>query len=251
MNGKEWEALKSFQRQQREQYFADGKKAFKDLRKQVYQEVRNEFRGEWNAYYAARRSGGNPAELASIKVAILQGQQKALDERRDAASEKLRESRDTDYKAILEQQKIDRAALRVQQSRGVRTHRIFDTIYPSQSAPHVSEYAMQSQWRSGEAIPGRLATQDAFDRSAGIVVDPVFRRASNERAVDHRDIRRTERREEQESAAREMTETRVEQQRTETAREMNDRAREKEAHQASLVHRASWNRHRRYRSRGD
>lgn len=247
MKGKEWEALKAHQKRERMAYKEKGKQAFKAVRDQVYREVRQEFRGQWKAFYAAKRSGGDPAELAAMKASLTQAQQKVLDERRDAACEKLRESRDKDYQAVLAQQQVDRDELSAQQTRGNRTYRMFDTIYPAPEPP-VRAPAMprKKSWQPGHTIENSGKVSKWFDRAADHAGSPA---AGNERAVPA-EVPRNKPKPEQ-PAVTEMTGAKVEQARVEQAREMTDQSREKQRAEGEAAVRASWNRHRRFGGRRD
>jgi hypothetical protein len=127
---REWEALKTYQRLQRMQFFADGKEAYRQVRHAAYREVRTEFREEWRGYYKARREGMEEDRLTFLKSGILQEQQEALDERRSAACAELREQRDLQYLALLTHQKEERQELRDSQDRGERSYDLFDVLYP-------------------------------------------------------------------------------------------------------------------------
>jgi len=97
VNSREWDALKAWQKQQREQFFSTAKTAFRAVRNAAFREVRVEFSRQWDAYYAAMRSGQNRASLAETKVALIAAQNRALDERRIATCDALREQRDLAY----------------------------------------------------------------------------------------------------------------------------------------------------------
>src|SRR5262249_54291718 len=49
----EWQILKEIHRTDRTWFFATGKIEYSELRKSIYREVREEFRGRWRDYYAA------------------------------------------------------------------------------------------------------------------------------------------------------------------------------------------------------
>lgn len=111
----EWKILKEHQRHEREAFFADGKRAFTELRKIVYREVREEFRAEWAAYYAAKRDGQDAAELAELRANILARQRTMLDGCRTEACAALRGHRDEQYVELLADQKLLRADLAARQ----------------------------------------------------------------------------------------------------------------------------------------
>jgi hypothetical protein len=272
MNSKEWEALKSYQRHQREHFFIDGKEAYRSVRKVVFREVREEFRGQWNAYYAAMRSGDNKATLAEMKLALTKAQNRALDERRERACQELRERRDQAYEAILEQQRLDRGELAVRQHQGLRTYQLMDMIHP---APEAVKPRDKAPWRTRDINPAeRVASRSDFDRSGQAVVHPPWQndRRQNAPGVLHRGndiapLRQTDgfgrQLSEREQTAGRRTDEAVtpgpppraaevrdaasEKARAAQTREMTDRETAKGRAEEVAALRASWNRHRRYR----
>jgi hypothetical protein len=78
----EWKNLKEIQRDERSQFFADGKSEFSQLRLSIYREVREEFRDRWADFYAARKDGADPEKLATLKAELVADQKAALDTRR-------------------------------------------------------------------------------------------------------------------------------------------------------------------------
>jgi len=63
----EWRILKDIQRSEREQFIADGRTQFSELRNSIYREVREEFRERWKDYYQAEHSGAEENALRAIK----------------------------------------------------------------------------------------------------------------------------------------------------------------------------------------
>jgi hypothetical protein len=272
MKSKEWEALKSYQRQQREQFFVEGKEAYRSVRNAVFREVREEFRGQWNAYYAAMRSGNNKATLAEMKLALTKAQNRALDERRERACQELRERRDEAYEAILEQQRFDRGELTVRQHQGLRTYQLMDMIHP---APEAVKPRDKAPWRTSDITSAeRAANQSDFDRSGQAVVHPSRQNDTRGNAPgvlyrgdDITPLRQTDgfgrqlnereqtvgRRTDEAVAAApapraaEVTDATSEKARAAQAREITDREAAKGRTEEVAALRASWNRHRRYR----
>jgi hypothetical protein len=115
---KEWEILKTYQRDERTAFFAEGKSEFKELRNSIYQEIREEFRGRWADYYAAEKEGGDPEALEKLKAQIVADQKSILGTRRDEACQALRESRGERYRELLNDQRELRAHLRWRQEVG-------------------------------------------------------------------------------------------------------------------------------------
>jgi hypothetical protein len=273
MNGKEWEALKAYQRQQREQFFVEGKAAYRSVRNAVFREVREEFRGQWNAYYAAARSGNTKGTLAEMKLALTKAQNRAMDERRERACQELREKRDLAYEAVLEQQRFDRGELATRQHQGLRTYQLMDIIHPAPE-PALSPRGT-ARWQAGAVkSPEHVASQMEFDRSGQAIVHPSMRndRPRHGPSVLHRQTetaqplqmdgfgrqlrereqttgRRTEDTVKKDIAPRpaEVTDAATEKARNAQAREMTDRETTKGRAEEVAALRASWNRHRRYR----
>jgi Relaxase/Mobilisation nuclease domain len=268
---REWEALKAHQRVEREAFFKEGKQAYRSARNDVFREVRAEFRAQWNAYYAAMRSGGNKASLAEMKLALIAAQSRAMDERRQIACDQLREKRDHAYDAILAQQKLDRAELGQRQRQGLRTPQLMDVIYP----PPETARPMRDKtaWHAETNPSERAATEKLFDRAGRAAIDPadhhriqpgVFRRGSEPAAPttdgfgrEPRESQRALGRKQEETVrsvdvprtrAPEVTETSSEKARVEKAREMTDQASAKSQTEEAAALRASWNKHR-WRSR--
>lgn len=123
---KEWNVLRDYQKDQRTEFFAGGKQAYKDVRNAVFRGVRTEFRPEWRAYYAAKKQGVDPESHAEARGNILERQNAELETRRDAACADLREMRDADYRQILLEQKMQRAELTARQKDGLRTYDLLD-----------------------------------------------------------------------------------------------------------------------------
>jgi hypothetical protein len=107
----EWKILKQIQRDEREQFYADGKIQFKELRKAVSREIREEFRERWANYYRAVKNGTEADReiLAQTKTQLIADRKAALEPRWDAACSKLKEARKLEYRELLDGQKAVRA----------------------------------------------------------------------------------------------------------------------------------------------
>jgi hypothetical protein len=158
---REWRLLKEQQRWERETFFMEGKKAYRDVRNQVFREVRTEFKVFWRAYYEGLKKDDPAALLAEFKQAIIDGQKAELDARRKAACDDLRKLRDLEYAALLARQREERADLKHRQEHGISSPQPLDRRYPPAPA----------QSRSGEEAVGKARQ----DRVAG-----DFRRAGRE-----------------------------------------------------------------------
>jgi hypothetical protein len=115
----EWKILKEFQRDERIDFFAQGKAEFAALRNAIYREVREEFRGRWADFYEMRKNGADAEFLATAKAQLVADQKAVLEPRRDEACQELRESRDIRYRELLDDQKEMRAELRWRQDAGL------------------------------------------------------------------------------------------------------------------------------------
>jgi Relaxase/Mobilisation nuclease domain len=115
----EWQILKEIQRTERTAFFADGKIEYSELRKSIYREVREEFRGRWREYYAAEKDGADQDLLAALKAEITADQAAILGARRDEACAELRAARDQRYRGLLDDQRETRAELRWRQETGL------------------------------------------------------------------------------------------------------------------------------------
>lgn len=126
IHAEEWKILKDVQKAERQEFFADGKAAFSELRNSIYREIRDEFRERWSDYYAAEKNGADREVLADIKAEIVAEQKAALEERRDEACRALRETRNGLYRELLDGQREDRLELRARQEEGLDTSSFLD-----------------------------------------------------------------------------------------------------------------------------
>ncbi|MCP3381257.1 relaxase/mobilization nuclease domain-containing protein [Bradyrhizobium sp. CCGUVB4N] len=110
----EWEIFKQFQRDERDQFIAEGKSKFKQLRSEIYREVHADFRERWAEYYKAEKKGTEnaPAQLAAVKAKIVADEKAALEPRREAGFKELRKERDVEREALNAQQREVRAEFR-------------------------------------------------------------------------------------------------------------------------------------------
>ena len=117
-NFSDWKRLKECQRQERMDFFGEGKSEFSELRRIINREVREEFRDQWADYYLSVRNGTDEAILAATKAQIVADQKAELEARRDEGCGMLREARDEQYQVLLEYQQETRSALRTRQEAG-------------------------------------------------------------------------------------------------------------------------------------
>jgi hypothetical protein len=132
----EWRILKEMQQLERKEFFAQGKSEFSDLRTSIYREVREEFRDRWAEFYATQKQGGDPESLATLKAQLIDEQKAALEPRRDAACQELREERDRCYRGILDRQQEARAALSWRQEVGLDNAPFFHELAERRDAAH-------------------------------------------------------------------------------------------------------------------
>ena len=154
---KEWEALRGYQKDQRTEFFAGGKRAYREVRNRVFREARTEMRDQWNTWYRLRREGCDLNLLGEIKKGILERQNEELEKRREAACKELREQRDTEYAGILQSQREERARLRQRQDEALRTYDLLD---------HGHEAVGRSADRPQEARDRQDRTKAAFGAAA-------------------------------------------------------------------------------------
>jgi hypothetical protein len=114
-----WKKLKEIQRHERQAFFAEGKMQFSELRRSIYQEVREEFRERWSDYYAAEKDGLDAAALTDLKKQLVADQRERLEARRDEACAELRLSRDGDYRGLLDDQRVIRHQMHARQDAGL------------------------------------------------------------------------------------------------------------------------------------
>jgi hypothetical protein len=142
--------LKKEQRAEREAFFKDGSKIFKAERHRIYDEVRKEYAPEWRQFFKDKAAAEKEAEqlsktamaqamsfaregrwgeareayenshavmdaisrdFAARKADLKERQMENLRERQTLGCNSLRESRDADYKELLQRQRDERAAL--------------------------------------------------------------------------------------------------------------------------------------------
>lgn len=139
LDGHEWHLLKGRQRNEREEFMAQGKSFYRELRNDVYQAVREEMREDWANYYAAARTGLDRETLDTWKAAIIDLEKARFDEAKDHAFAELRSDRDDDYKLLLAHQKEERAELRLAQSEGRRSYESLKLTRYEPDAPPLLE----------------------------------------------------------------------------------------------------------------
>jgi Relaxase/Mobilisation nuclease domain len=160
--GEEWKILKEIQRDERTQFFADGKTQYSELRSSIYREVRQEFRERWSDYYSARKNGteADPNILADVKAKLIADQKAVLEPRRDAACAELKEARALEYRGILDKQRETRAELGWRLEMGLDNAPFFHDLTERQNAHTETRSAF------------RAAAQETTDRSHLVEASP-------------------------------------------------------------------------------
>lgn len=125
IKSREWHLLKSHQRAEREAFFAEGKAAFKQVRNEVYREVREKLREDWADYYAASRVVTDREMLDDWKAALIDLQQETFDRAKGEAFGMLRTIRDERYQELLAEHRDERQELHRAQADG---HRLYDLL---------------------------------------------------------------------------------------------------------------------------
>ena len=130
--GADWKILKDLQRDERLGFFADGKEKFAEIRGQVFEGVREDFRGRWGELYAAKRAGMDAEALAEMKAGLIAEQKSTLAQRRDEACQTLRDSRDMAYRDLLDSQNDTRLQFRERLAAGLDTEPFFQRLREGQ-----------------------------------------------------------------------------------------------------------------------
>ena len=185
-NSAEWKILKGFQKEERLEFFNQGKSEFSQLRNSIYREVREEFRERWAFFYGLKKDGTDDEALASFKAGLVADQKAVLEARRDEACLELREARDGRYRDLLDRQAETRTELRGRQEAGLENgaflgsledrreiaarglfreaaheftyhgHNARTEVFESNQNPH--EYAAAESTDSGSDIAGSIGT---------------------------------------------------------------------------------------------
>ncbi len=116
-NSDAWKKLKEIQRLERLTFFAEGKLQFSELRRSVYQEVREEYRERWAELYTAQKNTKDAATTAALKKELIAEQKEVLEAARDQACTELRENRNALYQELLDDQRDIRQQLRWRQEK--------------------------------------------------------------------------------------------------------------------------------------
>lgn len=138
-NFEEWKILKQLQKDERLEFFANGKSQFSELRKSVYREVREDFRERWSDIYESQRNG---ADITELKAELVADQKAVLEERRDEACKELRETRNGMYRDLLDDQRDIRLDLRSRQEAGFE-----NTLFLQQVEERASDKAVAAAFR--------------------------------------------------------------------------------------------------------
>jgi hypothetical protein len=165
---KEWDLLKGHQRKEREDYFAEGKQRFKEVRNMAFMRVKREYRSKWHNFYKAKKSGKVPEErLKEWKEKLVSDQRETLNQQRDGVCGDLRRQRDYAYDLLLRHQRDARKELKERQALGLRTYTLLDNVRPPEPMEHKYRLAAQEVARTKEE-PKRASKADSTrDRDPG------------------------------------------------------------------------------------
>lgn len=128
INSSEWKILKNIQRAEREDFFTDGKRQFAEVRNAVWQSVREEFKDRWAEYHRAKETSTDAEILRGLKRGIIDDRNAVFEPRRDAACLELRNTRDAQYREILDSQREQRQTLKWHQNLGLDTSDFFHEL---------------------------------------------------------------------------------------------------------------------------
>ncbi|MCC8978883.1 relaxase/mobilization nuclease domain-containing protein [Bradyrhizobium acaciae] len=156
LDSREWHILKDDQRKEREAFFAESKAAYKELRTEVYREVREKFREDWGNYYAAVRAGIDGETLVNWKTTLVDLQKETLEKTTTEAFGMLREIRKEEYQQLLAEHRSDRQELARAQSDGRRSYDLLQRVGANsaeQQPPEETTPANQNEATIDEAKP--------------------------------------------------------------------------------------------------
>jgi hypothetical protein len=147
--GEEWRHLRKLQEEQRRAFFDHGKEIYRQVRNQIYQEIRVTYRGEWGEFYALKHAGAAPEVLSAFRANLVSQQNATLDYYRDAAIKELRTKRDMVYRALLDGQIAEREILSQRQARGFSSSQ----LWKAQEAARLRAEAAKSSAPTKESTP--------------------------------------------------------------------------------------------------
>jgi hypothetical protein len=176
IHSEEWKILKEFQKNERIEFFAQGKEEFNELRKEAFREIREEFRERWADYYVAKENGGDADELKTIHKTLVEEQKLALANLRDERCATLRVERDEQYKELLSEHREARAELRERQSEGQTSPYLLDLVHRDRSdSPDIVQEAGPRNVASAEvqATDSRNADVRPEEERSDAAVQPV------------------------------------------------------------------------------
>ena len=124
-HSQEW-SPKAQQQAERMGFFIGGKEVYRGLRNAVYRDVRGTYRAEWRDYYALKRSAAAADRLKAMRGDLIARQRATLDAQIMGTAQELRQQRDLSYRALLDRQAEQRAALTAAQKAGRPSPSLFD-----------------------------------------------------------------------------------------------------------------------------
>lgn len=208
----EWRNLFDLQRLELKEFYAEGKQQFKEVRSEIYQEIRHEFRARWADYYKSEKVGTaeDKSLRDAVKATLLADQKAALEPRRDAACKSLMERREAELSELLDYQKSVRKEFGWRLDLGLDTAAIVNDMKPpervnadkaafraaAQETTFAPKLPETSPSRDAEADAGQAVSSSPPDRLAGAVgrratsfaigiLDSLFRGLTGEAAAVH------------------------------------------------------------------
>jgi len=121
----EWKALKILQRAERMEFVESWRPEFKQVKNNIYGEVKEEFRERWAHYFWSKRHGLDSGDLAAMKDRLIADRKTSI-EAKSIAFQDFKEQRDRSYRELLDDQKTARGELKYLQKRGLDTREFFE-----------------------------------------------------------------------------------------------------------------------------
>ncbi|GLR89753.1 relaxase/mobilization nuclease domain-containing protein [Bradyrhizobium iriomotense] len=122
---REWKILKEIQKTERIEFNERFGSEFRQLKDEIYREVKEEFRDRWANYFKLRRRGHDHESLMAIKDELVADRKEVLETKSEFLSD-LRLVRDACYRDLLDEQKEDKAELKRLQKEGLDTREFFE-----------------------------------------------------------------------------------------------------------------------------
>lgn len=169
ISGEEWKILKDHQRQEREAFFAENKKRYRELGKAFHREARAELSDEWAAYYADKRAGVEPGILALQRRDLLDRQNAMLDQWRYEARKELWKDRKEEYDDLKARHREEKEELRARQADGLTSPHLLDLV---NREPEFGRHDAAPELELPRGIVVDVASLTESVHPSRIVIDP-------------------------------------------------------------------------------